>query len=120
MKGFKLIGAAVLGTLAAGSAIAAKVGRLESTNVSNAYGESTFSTTIEFEQHSFSEGRSDAGNQDQVIIIDAGNQDGDYWRRPHRAVSKTDTWLMVLLGGGLIGYQLRRKQRAVDRSLNVG
>ena len=29
------------------------------------------------------------------------------------AVPEADTWLMLLVGGGLIAYQLRRKQRAL-------
>jgi hypothetical protein len=55
-----------------------------------------------------------AGSYRWVVTGKAGRQ-GGFWsgQMSVAAVPEADVWMMLLIGAGLVGYQLRRKQQSI-------
>ena len=103
MQGIRLLSVVALGVLATGSAGATtSVGSLGPQSAATSYGSNTFSATI-------SSSAKTSGHC----------EDDDCGHPPPPPVPEADTWVMLLVGSGLVAYQLRRKQRAVSRTLTL-
>jgi hypothetical protein len=51
------------------------------------------------------------------LVGKVGNQTSGFWNAKMNVatVPEADTWVMLLVGAGLVGYQLRRKQNALNQ-----
>ena len=51
------------------------------------------------------------------LVGKVGNQTSGFWSAKMNvaAVPEADTWVMLLVGAGLVGYQLRRKHNVLNQ-----
>ena len=65
--------------------------------------------------HTFSPLAASAANQHYTLLLSGnGNAKATYFNALSvSAVPEADTWLMLIAGAGLIGFQLRRKQQSL-------